>query len=114
MKIIGQRQAESLDLITQATAWILKTAENDMTAVLAGAMQFFDLLGTVVGGWLLGKSATKAAELIAVNDADEILLQGKILSARYFADYQLVRCASLKSSLFDGSDTILRFDAEML
>jgi len=85
-----------------------------LTAVLAGATQFLDLLGTVVVGWLLGKNAAKAAELMAENDADKILLQGKILSARYFADYQLVRCASLKSSLFDGSDTILRFDAEML
>ena len=47
-------------------------------------------------------------------DADEIFLQGKILSGRYFAEYQLVSCASLKSSLFDGADTILRFNAEML
>jgi len=71
-------------------------------------------LGTVVGGWLLGKSAAKAAKLMTEKDADEIFLQGKILSGRYFAEYQLVSCASLKSSLFDGADTILRFNAEML
>jgi len=34
-------------------------------------------LGTVIGGWLLGKSAAKVAELMAENDADKILLQGK-------------------------------------
>ena len=48
-----------------------------LTTVLAGATQFLDLLGTVVGGWLLGKNAAKAAELMAGNDADKILLQGK-------------------------------------
>ena len=85
-----------------------------LTAVLAGATQFLDLLGTFVGGCLLGKNAAKAAELMAENDADKILLQGKFLSARYFANYQLACCASLKSSLFDSSDTILRFDVEIL
>jgi len=85
-----------------------------LTTVLAGATQFLDLLGTFVGGCLLGKNAAKAAELMAENDADKILLQGKFLSARYFANYQLACCASLKSSLFDSSDTILRFDVEIL
>ncbi|MBT3916268.1 MAG: acyl-CoA dehydrogenase [Rhodospirillaceae bacterium] len=114
LKVIGQRLSEGLDQLNLATEWILTTSSDDMTAILASATTYLDLLGIVVGGWLLGKSAAKAAKLMTEKDADEIFLQGKILSGRYFAEYQLVSCASLKSSLFDGADTILRFNAEML
>jgi len=114
LKAIGQRLSEGLLNITEATEWILQTSGNDMEHVLASATQFLDLLGTVVGGWLLGKSAAKAAELMTEKDTDKNFLQGKILTARYFADCQLVRCATLRTSLLEAADTILKFDAEML
>tara|TARA_B100000315_G_scaffold260627_1_gene323522 strand:+ start:5674 stop:7458 length:1785 start_codon:yes stop_codon:yes gene_type:complete len=114
LKIIGQRLSESLDHLTAATDWILKNGGDDMAAVFAGAATFLELLGTVAGGWLLAKSAASAAALMDQDNADKKFLQAKILSGRYYADYQLSRCSSLKSSLFDGADTILRFDAEML
>ena len=113
LKAIGKLLSEGLENLTQATDWILQTSNEDMPAVLAGSTTFLDILGTVVGGWLLGKSALKAADLVTEKNADEVFLQGKILSALYFAEYQVVRCASLTNCLCDGSNTILRFDVEM-
>ena len=69
-------------------------------------MPYLELLGRVVGGWLLAKSAVLAARKLAAQSGDPLHLEGKILSAQFFADHLLNGTESLSETVIYGSNTV--------
>ncbi|MBT7267233.1 MAG: acyl-CoA dehydrogenase, partial [Rhodospirillaceae bacterium] len=111
---IGSQLGEAVTHLTEATSWIMKTGDDNLEAVLSSAAKYLELLGNVIAGWLLAKSAACAAELIGEGGLDDGFLSGKIATCRYFSDHQLALCASLKAVIVDGANSIVDFDKEWL
>ena len=70
-----------------------------------------DLIGNVVGGWLLAKSASTADRYLAENSGDANFNRGKILSARYFADTYLAACGSLTARIMSGGSAVVEIES---
>jgi len=96
-----------------ATKFMMETFPHDRARAAAGAVPYLDLVGTVVGGWLMAKSASVAKDEAKVANGDGRFLAGKGVTARYFADYVLSRTPSLRHAVVDGAEGVLGLDLEL-
>jgi len=100
----------AIDALEQATQWIADTYGEDPSGVAAGAVAYLDLLGTVAGGWLLARGARAAVRMRSNGGGDSDFLEGKLLTARFFADQILPQAALLAARVTSGADAVLRVD----
>ena len=92
--------AELLDLalneVEEATDWMLESLANGgMDAALAGSTPYLRLFGLAAGGCYLAKSG------LGEGGSDQISV------ARFFAENFVSECASLKSTVTKGSESLL-------
>ena len=96
--------AQLTDALTQLntiTQHLLTVAATDPEAGLADATLYLELFGIVVIGWQWLRQATVAAEALpnAQADDDRNFYQGKLATARYFFEYELVKIHALARRL---------------
>ena len=86
---IGERLAEGVAALSDTTNWLLENGLADPNNALAGASPYLRLSSTVVGGWLLGRSALAASTLLSNGGGggyDKAFLEAKVATARFYAD----------------------------
>ena len=81
---------ECLDLILE---------QREPNDALAGATPFLRLMGTVIGGWLMGKAALAADSMIGSGDGDERFLRSKLATARFYGEQLLPSAYGLIESV---------------
>lgn len=82
--------ADGLDVAVTAlegtTDWILANGKTRLADVLAGAVPFLHLLGSVVGAWQIGRMAQAARRQLAAGEGDAAYLRSLVeLTHFYFA-----------------------------
>ena len=97
----------AVDCLAAATEWMIGDGQKNTLLPAAAATSYLNLIGTVLGGWLLAKSAETAERHLSEKFGDPDFNQGKILSARYFADTYLAACGMLKDRIIDGGTTVM-------
>ncbi len=102
--------APAIDALEQATQWIADTYGEYPSGVAAGAVAYLDLLGTVSGGWLLARGARAAVRMRSNGGGDSDFLEGKLLTARFYADQILPQAVLLAARVSSGADAVLRVD----
>lgn len=110
---IGEKIGRALDHALTATDWILENAANNK--LLAGNVSFDNLMmmGYLVGGWLLAKSAHAASALIdQENDYGHAFLATKINTAVFYSHYYLPRVSQHKDIVCTGLVSILDLSTE--
>ena len=80
---------------------------------MAGATPYLTLFATVAGGWLMAKAALAASEKLRRNEGDPRFLEGKLLSAQFYADHVLPQAAGLLASVLNAR-SITTFDPDLL
>lgn len=105
-KVIHGHLDRSKRALDKASKWIVDTYPTSPTQVAAGAVPYLELLGRTLGGWLLAQSALIAKRRSETNSGDPKYLNGKILSARFFADHVLVGAESLSDTVVSGYKTV--------
>ncbi len=95
----------AIDGLAAATQWVVDKFPNDPNAVAAVSVPFLKLWGTVAGGWLMARAALIANSKLAGSDAD--FYQGKIATARFYAEHILPQAAGLVSAVTGGSASVL-------
>jgi len=96
---------EGVQAARETSEWLLA---NRGDAALAGATPYLRLLATVVGGWLMAKSAAAAQDELAAGasgDRAEFLEQ-KIVTATFYLEQLLPSQLGLVSSVTGGSDIL--------
>ncbi|MBV9968053.1 MAG: acyl-CoA dehydrogenase C-terminal domain-containing protein, partial [Alphaproteobacteria bacterium] len=88
-----------------ATAYLV-SAEPALAA--AGSLPYLHLLGTVLGGWLMGRVAATAR-----HRKDERLTTAKLATARFYAEHFLARAPSYLPAVMGGA-TVTNFDPDWL
>ena len=86
---------EALATTRRAAASVLKSMTSAPADAYAVAIPFLKLCGFTLGGWLLAKSAAIAEAKLASGTSDRQFLEGKIASARFYADHILPQTLAL-------------------
>ena len=99
-----QNLAEQLEkalLRLQKTTEYLLTLATDAEVFLADATLYLEMFGITSIAWQWLKQATVAAQALprAVSDGDQNFYRGKLLTARYFFEYELVKTETLATRL---------------
>ncbi|MBT4905431.1 MAG: acyl-CoA dehydrogenase, partial [Rhodospirillaceae bacterium] len=102
--IADQKNANRV--LRHATEWMLDPANNDVNRKFAGAHAFLHLAGTVVGGWLMTRSALAAANGSA-SGANPEFLSAKQITARFYADHILPRANMHLETITRGGDSVM-------
>ena len=76
--------AEGVDALEEATDWMLANGKDQLADVLAGAVPFLHLLGTVCGGWQLARAAQAARRRLVAGEGDAEYLASLVELARFY------------------------------
>jgi hypothetical protein len=96
----------------EARAWLLENAKQDRNVTGGASVNFMMLLGYVCGGWVMGLSALKAAQLLEAGGGDEAFLRAKQVTAQFYFDHLLPRTAGYLATVKSGSESMMALDVE--
>jgi len=105
LKKIGAALGKGIDTLGEATDWLLANYETNPQAAAAGAVPFLKLTGTVVGAWLMGRSASIAFERMPTGDAE--FYGAKLVTARYFVEHVLPEAGTYRDAIIGGAESVL-------
>ncbi len=98
--------SRSLKAFEEISQWFLQEASNDADLAGSISVNYLMLMGYVVCGWLMAKSAVAAKQHLDAG-ADDEFYRNKIKTATFFAEHILPRCEGLKYSVQAGSGSIM-------
>jgi alkylation response protein AidB-like acyl-CoA dehydrogenase len=110
---IAAALAPAIDVLEGCVDFIVRTHAADPARVLAGAVPFLRLFGTVAGGWQLARGAHVALSMLSRGEGDPRFLSRKVRTARFFADQALPLTTGWSHAVLHGGDAILAFDEDM-
>jgi len=105
---------EALATMQRAASGVLKSMMSSPADAYAVSIPFLKLCGFSLGGWLLAKSAAIAEGKLAGSAADRRFLEGKIASARFYADHILPQTLALARVVEGGAGSVIETDAELI
>lgn len=107
---------EGVQTLRAATASMLAALAQDPARGAAVSVPYLMLSGTVLGGWLMAKSATLAAARLAggATDVDHEFAQSKLATAHFYADHILPRAQALMRIVTGGASSVMATDAALL
>ncbi len=97
---------------SEACAWLLEHGSQDRNAAGGASVNFMMLFGYLCGGWIMGRSALKAAELLQAGKGDEAFLKTKQVTAQFYFDHLLSRTGSYLMTIQAGSESMMALDVE--
>ena len=108
---IGARLKEGAAALEAATTYIVKAGRDDAVGAAAGAYNYMTLFGLVAGGFMMAKAALAATRKPAGYDA--AYLEGKVATARFYADQILPQALGLVAPITEGAASINDFAEAM-
>jgi 3-(methylthio)propanoyl-CoA dehydrogenase len=101
----GAELATALEALAETSTWLgERLAAGDIVDALAGATPYLTQFGTVIGGWLMARSAL-AAKAAPADHTPEFLAE-KINTARFYGEHLLPRGNGLVASVTAGNDLL--------
>lgn len=96
-----------VNALSKSTDWLL--GESDSDPDLAGAISFnmLMLMGTVLGGYQMIRSAVAAQSKIAEGLGDRDFYQAKVMSARFYCDQVMPRSKAYLDAILAGPSSIM-------
>jgi hypothetical protein len=107
LKAIGEMLGKAVAALGDASMWLGMNAMANLPGAFAGSVPYLMLWGTVAGGWQLARQAQTAAQKLASGDRETDFYQGKITTARFYADHILPRALAYRHEIKNGADSIL-------
>jgi alkylation response protein AidB-like acyl-CoA dehydrogenase len=101
-----------VEVLRQATDWLLGRVATEPNDALAGATPYLELFGLVAGGWLLARSALVAQRPRAASPGDREFLEAKVATARFYCQQLLPHTAGLLPSVTAGAAPLYAIDLE--
>jgi acyl-CoA dehydrogenase len=103
---VAEPFSRSLKAFEEVSHWFLQEASNDADLAGSISVSYLMLMGYVVCGWLMAKSAVTAKQHLDAGAEDEFY-RNKIKTATFYAEHILPRCEGLKYSVRAGSGSIM-------
>jgi acyl-CoA dehydrogenase len=109
-----QAALEGVGELAGATHALLEVLASAPDRGLAVSVPYLKLCGTVLGGWLLAKSAAVAHRLIETRPAERDFLVAKARTARFYADQILPNAVALARIVRHGGASVVETDAALI
>jgi hypothetical protein len=93
-----------------ASAHLLTCAQDHPEEVFGAAVPYLYLMGWLIAGWLMARSAGIAAARLEEGGADAAFYRSKLATARFLADHGLGLCDSLRASIMEGGAALMAMD----
>ena len=103
-KALGEQQA--------ATMWFMQNAMQNPNHLGAGAHHYMTLMGIVTLGLMWLKMAHVAQAKLATAGDDRAFYEGKLVTARFFAERYLPDVGALRRKIEAGGDTMMALDED--
>jgi len=103
---------QALQDLEQATTWLLDNCPSDADAPGSAAFNYTMLMGTVCGGWQMGRAALAANRKLADAAGDGGFHGTKLTTARFYAEHFLPRTRAYLQSVLAGSNSIMALGAD--
>ncbi|WP_193368465.1 acyl-CoA dehydrogenase [Pelagibius marinus] len=97
--------AAAIATLDETTAWLLDKGAQDIKRGAAAATPYQSLTASVLGAWLLARSAVEAAK-----GDDKAFAAAKLKTARFYADNLLGEVAGLSEAVTRGAESTLAFE----
>jgi acyl-CoA dehydrogenase len=114
MQSMAVRLDEDIAALERALDWILANGKDKLAAVLAGAVPFLHLLGTVCGSWQLARVSLAAARQADGNSYGADYLRGLVELARFHAHALAVQAPALSAAIVGAGDTAAESEFALL
>ncbi|HJR91471.1 MAG TPA: acyl-CoA dehydrogenase [Acidimicrobiia bacterium] len=102
----GLHLEDGIEAVEEATAVLIGRVDQSPNDALAGATPYLRLLGTVVGGWLMGKAALAARRLLDQGEGDADFLRAKLTTARFYGEQLLPPAIALVEAIEADADLL--------
>ena len=101
---LGNSLRVAVETGRRTTAWLAQQLDaSEYQDALAGATPYLELMGTLAGGWLMGRSWIAAEGLLASGENDGEFLKDKKSTAAFYLSQILPRTAALDAAVTAGS-----------
>lgn len=102
---LQQSFVAAIDDLEGAVNWLIDNAPNDPHAPGAAAVNLLMLAGTVLGGWLMARSALAVTE--TSSSMDDGFRESKLHSARFYIRHILPRSTAYMRAVTAGSESVM-------
>ncbi|MCV3765888.1 acyl-CoA dehydrogenase C-terminal domain-containing protein [Rhizobium sp. TRM95796] len=102
---------KGLNDLQAATMWFMSNAIAKPDNAGAGATDYMHLFGLVILGYMWGRQAKAAQELLDAGDARAEFLANKLITARFFMERMMPETAFRKARIEAGADSVMALDA---
>ena len=106
--------ADGVSSLTESVMWLAEHGPANPNDALAGATPFLRLMGVVLGGWVMARSALAATELLDMGEGDREFLKAKIATARFYVDQLLPEAAGLLPMVKAGVEQLFEVPISQL
>ena len=113
LEVMGDALKNAVQCGEEARQWLLENGSKDRNAVGGASVNFMMLMGYLCGGWVMGKSALKAHQLLETSGADESFLNAKLITAQFYFEHLLPRTGAYLATILAGSESTMALDAEL-
>jgi alkylation response protein AidB-like acyl-CoA dehydrogenase len=96
-----------IDTLERATAWLIQAWGEDVRRASAGAVPYLRMMGIVAGGWVTAISALAATERLRRRDGDAAFLEGKLITARFYAEHILSQASAMMVPIMEGGGAVM-------
>jgi len=104
---IARHVNAGLDALAEATAFLVPLLTSDPRAAASAAASYLKLFGQVAGGVMMAKAATRALLKLKEGGADSSFMEGKLVTARFYAEQLLPPALPLAQTLQSAARTTL-------
>jgi 3-(methylthio)propanoyl-CoA dehydrogenase len=111
---LGSALSEDVAMLGRTLSWILDNGATHPEQVLSGAVPFLHLLGTVCGGWQMGRAALAAQARLAASAGDAAYLHGIVDLSRFYFGHVAPHAAAWSRTVTQGGATVSGYDTASL
>jgi alkylation response protein AidB-like acyl-CoA dehydrogenase len=101
---------EAVESLDGATRWLVENYSKDPRAASGVSVPYLKLFGTVAGAWMMARAALAAQAKLNEPDADRDFLEGKLATARFYAEHELPKAIPLAREVTLGAESVLALD----
>jgi alkylation response protein AidB-like acyl-CoA dehydrogenase len=110
LKQLTPALSDALDALTQATEHLQQAQLEDK---LAGASPYLEMMGLVVGGWLMAHEAMAAQHQLGQTTChDEAFLEAKLVTTRFYLRQLLPKARALLPAVIAGAGDLMEMPPE--
>lgn len=114
LKSLAEQLQKTLGKAQQVTAHLLDLAQKgEIEKYLSDATLYLELFGLITIAWQWLKQAIIAQQKLSeAHDSDRDFYQGKLMTTRYFYEYELVKANSLMKRLLSSDQVTIDMQSE--